>query len=224
MTWIAFDFDMTLADSAEAVIESLYLAFKGSGLIIEREEIENQFWKIKGRKVEDQIKHFLPKRDLISLSPIVHNAFMEHYSMVGLEKTKPFDGTVDLICFLRQYDFKIVIVSAKSIVNLDKSLRILHIETDKVLGNLYGFEKTQKIKEHSALAYVGDLEVDVEIAQAADCLSIILNTQSEEIANWQKKPNYQFTTPRKFLSWLQQENNLKKLNSEPDNLRHLDRS
>lgn len=169
-----FDFDQTLANSKAGITDCLdhvcrkfrvtksqthleELATSGLSL---KPMIENI---VKKEKIDDAIEEFL----------IV-------YKVLGVQGTVAMPGANEILSLLGSIGHRIVIISAKTTVNLVASIHHLGFKVDAVHGGAFGGEKASLIKKESALMYVGDQESDAIAAIKAGALAVVVNA---------KKPN-----------------------------------
>jgi phosphoglycolate phosphatase-like HAD superfamily hydrolase len=204
---IAFDFDLTIADTKNAIVSTLVQTFQVLGKT-PKFDIALNFELLKSLKLKEQIKLLLDDEgDLQSLNRII-SRYMELYRLDGIKKTVLFPGVVELFDFLHKADFEIHIVSAKSQKNLDYSIVYTNLKADKIIGNVSGQEKSEYLQKFRCATYVGDAEIDVDVARNAKCLSIILNSNVKEINTWQIPPDFHFESVRDFYAWVRSSENL----------------
>lgn len=210
MPGIAFDFDMTLAETSEAVYATLLSSFT----LVSIPMVTNpttDFPSLRGLKLREQLigmsLNQLSESDLEELEV----AFMKQYPSIGVPKSKLFSGVRELFETLHACKIPIHIVSAKSPTNLELSLHYLGLEPDKWIGGIFGEQKIDYLVQNSCSTYVGDAPIDAEIARKAFCKAIIINNSNECIGDWVIQPDYVFSNPNDFLSWLRNSKNLQTL-------------
>lgn len=199
---IAFDFDLTLVNTRTSIIESLRRTFEQLNLISSY-DIERSFDAIKALKLRGQIEYLLQQKlSGVKLENIV-SCYMTNYLEFGISKTILFDGVPEMFELFSNKGFCIHIVSAKSEVNLLKSIEFVGIRPDFVIANVAGHEKSKYLVQTGCTTYVGDANLDVDVAKTADCKSIIINADKSEVKSWQNAPDFHFIDIKEFLDWLQ---------------------
>ncbi|MCM1145293.1 MAG: HAD-IIIA family hydrolase [Blautia sp.] len=188
---VIFDLDGTLldtledlADSVNAALEQFQLPARTIG------EIRN----FVGNGVARLIERVVPDGKENPFYEKILCAFKEHYGQHCKDKTKPYDGVMDMLDDLCEKGYKLAIVSnkfdtaVKELSGLYFGRRILASigESESVRKKPAPDTVYQALKELSADAgtviYVGDSEVDIETAANAGipCISVTWGFRSEE--------------------------------------------
>lgn len=207
MKQIAFDFDMTLADTKHSILESLKHTFEMLGLE-PKYDIDSSFEALKALKIKEQIRYLLPNSKVIMDITTIVDCYLRNYLEFGIPKTNLFDGVLEMFELLKIKGFNLHIVSAKSEVNLMKSIEFTGLIPDYVVANVAGDEKASYLVKTKCNTYVGDARADIEVATIARCQSIIVNPNFSEVASWQQKPNWHFFNVMELLKWIKLESNL----------------
>jgi phosphoglycolate phosphatase-like HAD superfamily hydrolase len=207
---IAFDFDMTVADSQKGVKECLLqtlFQFQFPAV----QDIEGVYGDIRGMKLRDQLQAFSTK--LIDSTELVlmEEFFHQIYPSIGVEGTALFPQVPELFDYLKACGSQIMIISAKNSTNLNLSLKRLSLEVEFFQGGLSHKEKSYILKSRDFDTYVGDTKSDVEIARDSGCVSIIINTLNERIGNWAVRPDHSFLSISDFFQWVKIEDNFESL-------------
>lgn len=208
MRHIGFDFDLTIADTKDAVISSIKETFE----IMEihaHYDLNLDFNQFKGLKLREQIT-FLTQGNLTGQQlEATSDCYMRVYAEIGILKTKLFEGVQELFGYLEDNDFAIHVVSAKSQVNLRKSIEFTQLKPYAVIGGIAREKKSQYLIDSGCSSYVGDMEIDIEIANRAACKSILINYLKEETKGWKLIPDKEFDSISSFFDWIQIEENLR---------------
>ena len=120
--------------------------------------------------------------------------------MTSLDEYKVFDGVIDVLKKSREEGYSNILLSASSLVELQKQLKELDIEEyfDEVLGidNIYAGSKVDialnwiKDKDPEKCIMIGDTLHDLDVAKAmgVDCVLVAKGHQAKEILteNWDK--------------------------------------
>ena len=101
--------------------------------------------------------------------------FLEIYPELGVAGTRPMPGASQLLEKLRIAKHRTVVISAKSLKNLELSLTHLQFEFDEVHGGASGQEKTELMIGSKVYLYVGDQESDVVAATNAGVKAVFVN-------------------------------------------------
>lgn len=132
---IGFDFDLTIADTKDAVINSIKETFE----IMEihtRYDLGLDFNQFKGLKLREQIA-FLTQGNLTEQQlEAAIDCYMSVYAEIGILKTKLFEGVQELFRYLEHSGFAIHIVSAKSQINLLRSIEFTELKPYAVIGGV----------------------------------------------------------------------------------------
>ncbi len=189
---VVFDLDGTLLDTLEDLTDSVNKALKDYGCPQKtigqiRTYVGNGIRNLMIRSVEGGEAH--PEFEKIFL------AFQEHYKANCQNKTKPYDGIIELLRTLREAGIKMAIVSNKA----DFAVKELNESYFKEFGMVAIGEREGVARKPapdtvfealsalhvsvSQAVYVGDSEVDVQTARAAGvpCISVLWGFRGREI-------------------------------------------
>lgn len=180
---VIFDLDGTLLYSLEDLKDSVNFVMKKHGF---REYTIDEVREAIGNGVRLLMERILPKDiDKNSFEECL-SEFKENYSKNMYNKTKPYDGILDMLKVLREEGYKIAVLSNK----FDSAVKEL---SSKYFGELVDLAVGQKegVKEKPSplgiqeiakeldtdvetCVMVGDSEVDIQTANNAgiDCISV----------------------------------------------------
>jgi phosphoglycolate phosphatase-like HAD superfamily hydrolase len=166
---IGFDFDQTLADSARGIHDCLLYIGQSFGIKVDEDSVA----KIarSGLKLDPMLLELIPD----SLLSQARQIFLSIYPEIGVAGTRPLSGASDLLQMLRDNGHRLAVISAKSLRNLELSLKHLDFKFDEVYGDASGQEKTECILKSKAQIYIGDQESDVIAARNAGVTPILVN-------------------------------------------------
>ena len=180
---VIFDLDGTLLYSLEDLKDSVNFVMKKHGF---REYTIDEVREAIGNGVRLLMERILPKDIDKNLFEECLSEFKENYSKNMYNKTKPYDGVLDMLKALKEEDYKIAVLSNK----FDSAVKEL---SNKYFGELVDLAVGQKegVKEKpsplgiqeiakeldtdiEACIMVGDSEVDIQSANNAgiDCISV----------------------------------------------------
>lgn len=175
LTNILFDFDGTLADTSEGIIQSMHHAYDCLGYErIKDEEIK----AIIGPPLKDMFRQLLPGASQATIELGV-KYFRERYSKFGVEEAELYPGVKEGLRKLREEGKKIYIVTSKPeafVETIAKENNIWGLFHGVTGGGLKGNSKSKPIrmgelmKKHNMTqentVMVGDRHEDVEAAKA----------------------------------------------------------
>ena len=180
---VIFDLDGTLLYSLEDLKDSVNFVMKKHGF---REYTIDEVREAIGNGVRLLMERILPKDIDKNLFEECLSEFKENYSKNMYNKTKPYDGILDMLKALREEGYKIAVLSNK----FNSAVKEL---SNKYFGELVDLAVGQKegVKEKpsplgiqeiakeldtdiEACIMVGDSEVDIQTANNAgiDCISV----------------------------------------------------
>lgn len=180
---VIFDLDGTLLYSLEDLKDSVNFVMKKHGF---REYTIDEVREAIGNGVRLLMERILPKDIDKNLFEECLSEFKENYSKNMYNKTKPYDGILDMLKVLREEGYKIAVLSNK----FDSAVKEL---SSKYFGELVDLAVGQKegVKEKPSplgiqeiakeldtdvetCVMVGDSEVDIQTANNAgiDCISV----------------------------------------------------
>jgi len=175
---IAFDFDGTLVDSKEALAEAFNEAFHQNNLLrVNKEKIK----KLIGIPAEKLVNEIHPNLTNRKLSKVV--ADKQRNLDVSKFKLKP-NVNLTLLKLRIKYDLAIVsnaehrqIIDNMKIVGIDPKLFKAIVAADDVnytKPDPEPLKKLSNVLDQEIVAYIGDIEIDVQTAKAYGTKSIIL--------------------------------------------------
>lgn len=180
---VIFDLDGTLLYSLEDLKDSVNFVMKKHGF---REYTIDEVREAIGNGVRLLMERILPKDIDKNLFEECLSEFKENYSKNMYNKTKPYDGVLDMLKALREEGYNIAVLSNK----FDSAVKEL---SSKYFGELVDLAVGQKegVKEKPSplgiqeiakeldtdvetCIMVGDSEVDIQTANNAgiDCISV----------------------------------------------------
>lgn len=181
---VIFDMDGTILNTLEDLADTLNYALRKSGY---PEHTMDEVRQYVGNGIPKLIERGVPAgTDAVSTEK-VHKDFMEYYQIHCADKTRPYDGILELVARLRQEGCLTAVVSNKA----DEAVKELCKQYfdncfDYAVGDREGIHKkpapdsVNEVLEHLQVArekavYVGDSEVDIATARNAEMDSIIVS-------------------------------------------------
>ena len=189
---VIFDLDGTLLDTLDDLADSVNYALETESLPARtREEVR----RFVGNGIRKLVERAVPAGTAVEVTDRVFEAFKERYKAHCADKTKPYEGILDLLCKLKEREVKTAVVSNKAdfaVKELCKQYfpgllceaigertgiaRKPAPDTVNEVLRLLGMDRTQAV-------YIGDSEVDVETAKNAgmDCIAVEWGFRDSEV-------------------------------------------
>lgn len=178
---IMFDFDGTLADTSEGIINSMHYAY--DALDLEREENET-IRNIIGPPLEQMFEQLLNTSDQLYINKAV-GLFRERYAVKGVNELSIYNGVAETLKKLYESGFKLYIVTSKPekfVIEICKKNHIYEYFTDitgvKTEGNSLSKSSRMKLlmEKHGLTSensiMVGDRPEDVNAASSNNIVCI----------------------------------------------------
>lgn len=174
---LIFDLDGTILETLEDLADSTNYALKKNGCLKRSIDEVRQFV---GNGIAKLIERAVPSGAGEELRRKVLEDFKAHYKEHSADKTKPYDGIMDLLDELKRKEYLLAVVSNKADFAVQTLCeRYFPGVFDFVVGERENvrrkpypdsvFEVLENLKvEKEDAVYIGDSEVDVQTAIAAD--------------------------------------------------------
>lgn len=209
---VIFDLDGTLLNTIDDLSDSLNEALKEKGYPVRTTEEIRTFV---GNGVRHLVRLALPENAPEDVITSVLEIFKENYSKNMQNKTRPYNGIIELLLDLNRYNYKVGIVSNK----YDLAVKSL---TRNYFGNLVtvAIGETSEIKRKPApdsvfqaiaelgadinhTIYVGDSDTDVVTAKNAGipCIGVTWGFRHREVLR-AAGADYLIDTPKELLTLL----------------------
>ena len=188
---VIFDLDGTLLNTLEDLADSVNVALANYHY---PEKTLDQIRSYVGNGIQKLIERCLDRGRENPDFDLIYEAFRNHYKENCCNKTKPYDGIIDLLCRLKKQKIKMAIVSNKAdfaVKELNQFFFRDFLMT--AIGEQKGIAKKpepdmvyQALQELSVpvehAVYVGDSDVDVKTARRAKipCISVLWGFRSRE--------------------------------------------
>ena len=181
---VIFDLDGTLLDTLEDLADSVNYVLKEAGYPVRTLEEIRAFV---GNGIRKLIERSVPEGTSLDSIDHVHQNFIAYYREHCMEKTKPYDGIMEMLHALQNAGCKIAVVSNKA----DYAVQIL---CDKYFNNIFDAALGEQIGtpkkpapdavfkvlntlnvSPSESVYIGDSDVDLLTARNSDMDEIIVD-------------------------------------------------
>ncbi len=165
---VGFDLDMTLIDTRPGFAATLAVLAEETGTQLDVEDLSSRL----GPPLDHLLAPHYPAEQLAGLV----DRFRAHYPQHAIVPTRTFPGAYDALAAVRRHGGRSVVVTGKYRPNAALHLDALDLDTDGLVGEVWGVAKGAVLTEHGATVYVGDHVHDVEGARAAGALSVSVLT------------------------------------------------
>ena len=165
---VIFDLDGTLLNTLEDLTLSTNFALEQFGYSPKTVEEVKSFV---GNGVGKLIERAIPKGNKNPNYETCLYLFKNHYAQNMYNKTKPYDGIIELLAYLKLKNIKTAVVSNKfdlAVKNLCKKY------FSKLIDYAAGENEKEGIRTTEDALYVGDSEVDIQTANNSfiQCVSV----------------------------------------------------
>ncbi len=188
---VIFDLDGTILNTLDDLADSTNFALMENGLPARTVEQVRCFV---GNGIRKLIERAVPKGSSEELIDRVHKSFTEHYRVHCADKTKPYEGIVDVIKALRKAGLKTAVVSNKADYGVQTLCGDYFPEMfDFAVGERQNIRRKpcpDSVNEvlgkldvgREDAVYIGDSDVDIETAKNAGifCISVTWGFRDRE--------------------------------------------
>ncbi|WP_433219767.1 HAD family hydrolase [Microtetraspora malaysiensis] len=168
MNSVGFDLDLTLADT-RAAIAAVYEAMLPSlAYPIDVDVVVSRL----GPPLEVELAHWMPEEEV----PAAVALYRKLYPRIALPATEHMPGAREALAAIRQVGGRIIVVTGKNVRDARRTVDLLGLDVDKVVGSVFGADKGRALASFGAGAYVGDHVADIEAARAGGATSVAVAT------------------------------------------------
>lgn len=212
---VIFDLDGTLLDTLEDLTDSVnYILEKYNFSLRTKDEIRSFL----GNGIQKLLERSLPEDERIDDFDQIFQDFNTYYALHCADKTKLYDGIVELLDQLKQMEIKVAVVSNKGNYAvqdlkqkyLKNQIEIAVGETKEVkrkpAPDMLYYALNQLGSEVKESIFVGDSEVDIDTAKNANvtCLSVTWGFRTKQFLKEHDATNF-VDRPKDIISFLQQD-------------------
>ena len=165
---VGFDVDMTLVDSADAIVAGVLAAGAAYGVAVDETEVRETL----GLPLELVLPRWLPDVPYEESLAVYRAHFGEH----GVARCRLLPGAVEALDAVRRHGGDVVVATARHEPMARRVLETLGLQVDVVGGEMFGPQKSVLLREHGAQVYVGDHVGDVEAAHGAGAVAVAVPT------------------------------------------------
>jgi uncharacterized protein len=161
---VGFDLDMTLVDSAEAIVGSVLATADRFGVEVRRDQVVPSL----GLPLDLVFPYLLPGVAYQEALDSYRAHFVEH----GIAVCRALPGARESLAAVRALGGRVVVVTARHGHIAEQILAALGLEADVVVGERFGPQKSGVLRDEGASVYVGDHPADVEAARGAAAFAV----------------------------------------------------
>jgi phosphoglycolate phosphatase len=156
---VGFDLDMTLVDTGPGIRDALLALAADTGRPIDADEVVAHL----GPPVAEALAPWFAATEL----PAAVESFRQHMARVGVMNVTALPGAAAAIAATRDHGLRVLVVTSKLRSLALDTLRYAGIAADVVVGEVWSGAKAGPLREHEAIAFVGDHPGDMVAAVTA---------------------------------------------------------
>jgi phosphoglycolate phosphatase len=170
VTVIGFDLDMTLVDSADAIVACVAHTCAVYGVTVDEDAVRATV----GLPLDQVFPDLMP--EVVYAEAL--EVYRAHYLSHGLAMQSLLPGAREALEAVTRDGFSVVVISAKKDSHVQAVLETVGLAdlVDEVVGERFAETKADALRERGALAYVGDHVGDVVGALGADAVAVAVAT------------------------------------------------
>ena len=170
MTAIGFDLDMTLVDSADAIVDAVAHTVAAFGGQVDESWVRSGV----GLPLDQVFPDFIPDVPYSDALEVYRARYLSH----GLDMQSLLPGARDALAAVTSDGFTVVVVSAKKDTHVRAVLDRVGLSSyvADVVGERFAETKAAALVDHDAVVYVGDHVGDVRGAIAARAVAVAVAT------------------------------------------------
>jgi phosphoglycolate phosphatase len=167
---IGFDLDMTLVDSADAIVDGVAHTCSSFGVTVDEGYVRAGI----GLPLDQVFPVVLPGVPYAEALEVYRSRYLTH----GLAMNELLPGAREALVAVTSDGFDVVVVSAKKDTHVRAVLKAVGLSpyVAEVVGELFGEGKALALRAAGALVYVGDHVGDVAGARVAGAVAVAVST------------------------------------------------
>lgn len=167
---MGFDLDMTLVDSADAIVDAVAHTCAQYGVEIDEPAVRGSV----GLPLERVFPDFIPDVAYADALAVYRARYLSH----GLAMQSLLPGARDALELVTADGYRVVVISAKKDTHVVAVLETVGLDgfVDDVVGERFAETKADALRETGALVYVGDHVGDVLGARRAGAVAVAVAT------------------------------------------------
>ncbi len=167
---MGFDLDMTLVDSADAIVDAVAHTCAQYGVEIDEPAVRGSV----GLPLERVFPDFIPDVAYADALAVYRARYLSH----GLAMQSLLPGAREALELVTADGYRVVVISAKKDTHVVAVLETVGLDgfVDDVVGERFAETKADALRETGALVYVGDHVGDVLGARGAGAVAVAVAT------------------------------------------------
>lgn len=167
---MGFDLDMTLVDSADAIVDAVAHTCAQYGVEIDEPAVRGSV----GLPLERVFPDFIPDVAYADALEVYRARYLSH----GLAMQSLLPGAREALELVTGDGYRVVVISAKKDTHVVAVLETVGLDgfVDHVVGERFAETKADALRETGALVYVGDHVGDVLGARGAGAVAVAVAT------------------------------------------------
>jgi phosphoglycolate phosphatase len=161
---VGFDLDMTLIDSRPGIGAVYHELAREQGVVIDVDLVVSRL----GPPLNDELAQWFPAERV----PALADRFRELYPRYAIEPTRLMPGAAEAVAAVHAAGGRVVVITAKYAPNARLHLTHCGLAVDELVGWAWADGKRDALREHRAVAYVGDHTADMAAAKAAPVTAV----------------------------------------------------
>lgn len=167
---VGFDLDMTLVDSADAIVDAVAYTVAQHGASVDADVVRSTV----GLPLEQVFPEWIPDVPYDEALAVYRARYLSH----GLAMQSLLPGAREALELVTGEGYEVVVVSAKKDTHVRAVLDTVGLDgfVASVVGERFAETKAEALREAGALVYVGDHVGDVVGARGAGAVSVAVAT------------------------------------------------
>jgi len=167
---IGFDLDMTLVDSADAIVDGVRHACAVHGVQPDEAWVRSTI----GLPLDEVFGVLLPGVPYDDPLTVYRERYLTH----GLAMQELLPAAREVLETVTADGWRVMVVSAKKDTHVERVLEVVGLDryVDLVVGERFGDQKGESLRAQGAEVYVGDHPGDVAGARAAGAVAVAVST------------------------------------------------
>lgn len=167
---VGFDLDMTLVDSADAIVDAVAHTCAHYGAVVDEGEVRASV----GLPLDHVFPWWIPDVPYADALDVYRARYLSH----GLAMQSLLPGAREALELVTSDGYGVVVISAKKDTHVRAVLETVGLDgfVDHVVGERFAETKADALRETGALVYVGDHVGDVRGALGAGAVAVAVAT------------------------------------------------
>lgn len=167
---MGFDLDMTLVDSADAIVDAVAHTVSSYGVQVDEPAVRSTV----GLPLDQVFPDYIPDVPYADALAVYRARYLSH----GLAMQSLLPGAREALELVTADGYRVVVISAKKDTHVIAVLETVGLDgfVDHVVGERFAETKADALRETGALVYVGDHVGDVLGARGAGAVAVAVAT------------------------------------------------